>query len=87
MSWKSIILSILSVITLLGVIVGVVFLFKVHIVAGIAGLLAVAVPVILNRKAVAAANGTFDKVLAKYIAPAVALVGIVFIVLLFTLWL
>lgn len=87
MSVKSIIYSIIALILFLGIIVGDVFLFRVQIILGIAGILALALPALLSRKAISEASGVFDKVFAKYIVPIVAFVGVVFAILTFTLWL
>ncbi|MBR1926127.1 MAG: hypothetical protein IJ837_04720 [Clostridia bacterium] len=86
MSGKSITFSILSLITFIGIIIGIVFLFKLHFVLGIVGIFLIFIPIKLNRKAVEEVDGLFDKVLAKYVVPVVALIGVIFIVLLFTLW-
>ena len=86
MSIKSILLSIFSVILFLCVIVGFVFLFKTQFILGLLGLLLLAIPIKMNRKAVDEANGTIDKVIAKFLSPVLALIGIVFVVLFFTLW-
>lgn len=87
MSKKSILLSVLALILSIGVIIGMVFLFKVHFMLGIAGILLLFIPFKIQRKAIDEASGKFDEIFAKYIVPAILLIAIVFIVLLFTLWL
>ncbi len=86
MSKKSIFLSVMSLVLFVGVVIGVVFLFKTQFILGFIGLLLLAIPVKLNRNAVTEANGKIDEMIAKYLVPVLALVGVVFIVLLFTLW-
>ena len=86
MSMKSILLSILSLVLFLGAIVGVVFLFKAQFILGFLGLLLFLIPIKINRKAVDEAGGGFDKIFAKYLVPVLALIGVIFIVLWFTLW-
>lgn len=86
MSKKSIFLSVMSLVLFVGVVIGVVFLFKTQFILGFIGLFLLAIPVKLNRNAVAEANGKIDEMIAKYLVPVLALVGVVFIVLLFTLW-
>ena len=87
MSKKSILFSVLALILSIGVIIGMVFLFKVHFMLGIAGILLLFIPFKIQRKAIDEASGKFDEIFAKYIVPAILLIAIVFIVLLFTLWL
>ena len=86
MGIKSILLSILSALLFVGVVIAIVFLFKAQFILGFVGLLLVAIPIKLNRKAVDEANGTIDRIIAKYVVPVFALIGVIFIVLLFTLW-
>ena len=86
MSKKSILLSVMSLVLFVGVVIGVVFLFKTQFILGFIGLFLLAIPVKLNRNSVVEANGKIDEMIAKYLVPVLALVGVVFIVLLFTLW-
>ncbi len=86
MSGKSIFLSVLSFILFIGVVVISVFLFKMQFILGFLGVLLIIIPIKLNRKAVDESNGTFDKILAKYIVPVLVFVALVFVVLYFTLW-
>ena len=86
MSGKSILFSILSLITFIGVIFAIVFMFKAHFMLGLVGLALIFIPITLNRKAASEASGKIDEWLAKYIVPVLALIGVVFIVLTFTLW-
>ena len=86
MSGKSILFSVLALITLLGVIVAVVFMFQAHFMLGIAGIFLAFIPLKLQQKAREEANGKIDEWVAKYVVPGLALVGILFIVLFFTIW-
>ena len=87
MNIKSIIFSILSVVLFVGITIGVVFLFKVQFIVGILSILLFGIPIKLDKMAVDAADGHIDNALAKFGVPILSLIGIVFIVLLFTLWL
>ena len=86
MSLKSVLLSILALITFIGVIFAIVFMFKAHFMLGLVGLALIFIPITLNRKAISEASGKIDEWFAKFIIPAIALIGVVFIVLTFTLW-
>lgn len=70
MSWKSIILSILSLIITIGLLFATMFLFNVQIILGIIGIvLLIVLPLIIRYKALDAASGVVDRVFAKYIIP------------------
>ena len=86
MSKKSILLSILPLILYSGLIIATVFLFKVHFMLGVAGILSLFIPLKIQRKAIDEASAKIDEVFAKYIIPCFLLVAVIFIVLLFTLW-
>ncbi len=86
MSIKSILLSILSLILYAGMIVGIVFLFRVQFIVGLIGIIALIIPFLVQRKAIGLANGKFDKFFSKYIIPTILAVALVFVVLYFTLW-
>lgn len=78
MSGKSILFSILAVILFAGVLAGIIFLFKTSIIVGIFSLLLLALPVMLQRKALDAADGTVDKYFAKFGVPLLAVaIGLV----------
>ena len=74
MSGKSILFSILAVLLFGAVLFGIIFIFKTSIVAGIFSLLLLALPVMLQRKAIDAADGTVDKYFAKFGVPLLAAV-------------
>lgn len=74
MSKKSIFLSILSTLLFGGMLIAIVFLFKFNLLAGIAGVVLLIFPVMLQKKAIDEASGTADKIIAKYIVPALAIV-------------
>lgn len=86
MSFKSILLSVLSALLFLGVVVGEIFLFQSQFILGFVGLLLFIIPIKINRKAVEESNGLLDKLIACFAVPVAILIGIVFIVLFFTLW-
>ena len=77
MSFKSIFLSILTVILFWGLAILTVFLFGVELIAGIAGLVVtLVIPPIVMRKAIGAANGFLDRLFAKFVVPVLVLVGL-----------
>ena len=86
MSKKSIFLSILSIILFAGVLVGIILLFKTHFMFVILGVLLFAFPVILRNKAMDAASGTIDKIIAKYIVPILAVVLAFFAIMSMAFW-
>lgn len=86
MSKKSLILSILSAFLFIGIIVGIVFMFKTQFIIGFISLFAILIPVSLNRKAISEANGKIDELVAKFLVPVIAFVGLIFVVLYFALW-
>lgn len=70
MSWKSLGLSILSLVITVGLLFGCCFLFAVHYVLGIIGIvLMLVVPLIIRHKAIVEARGLIDKVFAKFLVP------------------
>jgi len=86
MSKKSLFLSLLAILLFAGVLVGIIFLFKTHFMFVILGVLLFAFPVILRNKAMDAASGTLDKVIAKYIVPILAVVLTLFAILSMAFW-
>ncbi|MCH5147450.1 MAG: hypothetical protein J1F61_05565 [Clostridiales bacterium] len=77
MSWKSLLFSILSVLLFWGLLAVTVFLFSIYWILGILGIVMVLViPAILVRKAIISANGILDKLIAKYVVPALMLIGV-----------
>ena len=50
------------------------------------GVVALILPAMLQRKALDEASGTFDKILAKYIVPALAIIATLFVILALALW-
>ena len=77
MSIKSIILSVVSVLLFYGFLALILFLFGIHWIVGIIGIvLTLVIPPILMRKAISSANGFVDKLIAKIIVPILYLVGI-----------
>ena len=77
MSGKSLLFSILSVLLFWGLLAVTVFLFAIYWILGILGIVMVLViPAILVRKAIKSANGILDKLIAKYVVPALMLIGV-----------
>ncbi|MBO4285932.1 MAG: hypothetical protein J5880_01205 [Bacilli bacterium] len=72
MNGKSILFSILSLVTVVLVVLGDVMLFKTNIAFGFLGILLLFIPAFFQRKALSEANGGFDLVFAKFIVPALA---------------
>ena len=81
MSKKSIFLSILSMIVYVGVAIGIVYAFKMKILFGVLAIFALFIPAIIQRKAVDEASGRFDKLFAKFLVPAFAVVATLVIIL------
>lgn len=79
MSWKSLGLSILSLIITIGLLFACVFLFSMQAILGIIGIvLLVVIPIIIRHKALNEAKGIVDRVFAKFIIPIVTvLVGVI----------
>ena len=86
MSKKSIFLSLLAFILFCGVLVGIVFLFKYHFLMVLIGLVVFILPVYIQKKAIDASKGTVDKVIAKYVVPALAVLATLFTILSIALW-
>ena len=86
MSWKSIGLSILSLILFAAVMFGIVNIFKYNILFGFLGILLLMIPAGLQRKALDEASGTFDRVFAKFIVPALAVAIGLFFIMAIALW-
>ena len=73
MSWKSIMLSIFTIVLMSALLFGVLFLFRIYFVLGIIGIVVwIIVPGVLRRKAIKEASGILDTILAKYITPVLA---------------
>ena len=86
MSGKSIRFSIYSIVTFAALLVGIVFLFKFNILIGFAGIVLLLIPAKLQRVALEESSGTFDKVLAKYIVPVLAVAITVLAIMSVALW-
>lgn len=86
MNWKSIALSILSLILFAAVMFGIVNIFKYNILFGFLGILLLMIPAGLQRKALDEASGTFDRVFAKFIVPALAVAIGLFFIMAIALW-
>ena len=86
MNWKSVRFSIYSIILFIAVLGGIIFLFKTHFLMVLIGVVALILPAMLQRKALDEASGTFDKILAKYIVPALAIIATLFVILALALW-
>ena len=86
MSGKSILFSILSLVTLVLVIFGDVMLFKTNIAFGFLGILLLLIPAMFQRKALSEANGGFDKILAKFIVPILAVLAVFGAIMAIAFW-
>lgn len=86
MSWKSIRFSIYSLVLFAVVLFGIVNIFKFNILFGFLGILLLMLPAGLQRKAVDEASGTFDKIFAKFIVPALAVAIGLFFIMAIALW-
>lgn len=86
MSWKSVRFSFYSLILFIGVLVGIIFLFKTHFLMVLIGVVALIFPAMLQRKALHEASGTFDTILAKYVVPILAVVATLFVILALAVW-
>lgn len=86
MSKKSLFLSFLSTILFLGVLVGIVFLFKTHALMVLIGVVAFILPVYVQKKAIDEASGKVDKIIAKYVVPALAVVATLLTILSLAFW-
>ena len=86
MNGKSIFYSILSLVLLVAVIFADVFLFKVNIAFGFLGILLLLIPAACQRKALAEADGGFDKIFAKYILPILATALVLAAILALAFW-
>ena len=85
-SGKSIRFSIYSVLLTIAVLIGCVFLFKVHFLMVLIGVVCLLFPAKLQRIALDEASGTIDKVIAKYIVPALAVVAMLAVVFSLAFW-
>ena len=86
MSGKSIFLSILSIILFAGVIVGLIMIFKANPLLTLVGLLLFFFPVMSRQKALDAADGTVDKIIAKWVVPVLAVILTLFAILSVAFW-
>ena len=86
MSGKSIFLSILSTILFAGVLVGIVFLFKTNALMVLIGIVAFAIPVVVQKKAIDAASGRLDGIIAKFVVPALAILMTFFMIMSIAFW-
>lgn len=86
MNWKSLLLSLLSTVLFCGILVGIVFLFKTHFLMVLIGVVAFILPVFVQKKAIDCASGRVDKIIAKFIVPALAIVATLFTILSLALW-
>lgn len=86
MNGKTIIYSIFAGLLYVGILVGTVFLFKVHFMLGIVGIILLLIPLKLQKKAIDEANGKLDNFFAKYVVSILVFIALVFVVLYFTMW-
>ena len=86
MSWKSLRFSLYAVVLFAAVMVGIVFLFKTHFLMVLIGVVALIFPAKLQRVALDEASGTIDKVIAKYVVPALAILLTFFTIMSLAVW-
>jgi len=86
MSGKSIRFSIYSIVLFALAVLGIIYIFKFNILMGIAGVVLLVFPVMIQRKALDEASGNFDKILAKYIVPVLAIVITLLAIMSLALW-
>ena len=86
MSWKSIRFSLYAIILFCACVVGIVFLFKFSVLLGIAGVVLLILPAMLQRKAMDEASGKIDKLIAKFIVPGLAVVAVFLAVMAVAYW-
>ena len=78
MRGKSILFSIISIITYVGVIFGIVMIVKTQFLLGLVGLLLFIIPVSFQKKAISEAGGKVDGFIAKFGVPIIAaIIGLV----------
>ena len=87
MSGTSIFLSVLSVLTFVGVLFGLIFIFKMHALMVLPGLLLFGIPVAIRAKALDASSGRVDKAIAKFVVPALAVVAGFLMIMFINFWL
>lgn len=86
MNGKSILFSILSLVTVVLVVLGDVMLFKTNIAFGFLGILLLFIPAFFQRKALSEANGGFDLIFAKFIVPALAVLAVFGAIMAIAFW-
>lgn len=86
MSWKSLRFSLYAVLLFAAIMVGIVFLFKTHFLMVLIGVVVLIFPAKLQRIAVDEASGTIDKVIAKYVVPALAILITFFTIMSLAVW-
>ncbi len=86
MSWKSIFLSILSITLFVGILIGTIFLFKTHFLMVLLGVVALALPVFVQKKAIDEASGRIDGFIAKWLVPILAVLATFFAIMSLAVW-
>ena len=86
MNWKSLRFSLYAVLLFAAIMVGIVFLFKTHFLMVLIGVVALIFPAKLQRVALDEASGTIDKVIAKYVVPALAILLTFFTIMSLAVW-
>ena len=86
MNWKSLRFSLYAVLLFAAIMVGIVFLFKTHFLMVLIGVVVLIFPAKLQRVALDEASGTIDKVIAKYIVPALAILLTFFTIMSLAVW-
>ena len=86
MNWKSLRFSLYAVLLFAAIMVGIVFLFKTHFLMVLIGVVVLIFPAKLQRVALDEASGTIDKVIAKYVVPALAILLTFFTIMSLAVW-
>ncbi len=85
-SGKSIRFSLYSVLLTIAILIGCVFLFKAHFLLVLIGVVLLIFPAKLQRIALDEANGTIDKIIAKYVVPILAAAALLAVIFSLALW-
>ena len=86
MSWKSLRFSLYSVLSMAGVMLGLIFLAKVNFLFLLLGIVLLFIPAKLQRIALDEASGTVDKLIAKFVVPALAILIVFLTIMSLAVW-
>ena len=86
MSWKSLRFSLYSVLSMAGVMLGLIFLAKVNFLFLLLGIVLLFIPAKLQRIALDEASGAVDKLIAKFVVPALAILIVFLTIMSLAVW-